>query len=162
MMSINFAFTWGLIFTILSLFNTSCGSKNPFKKNEKQADVHTQQESSPNEPVIYQTDIDLQFRATWKDGPIAGTYGNTLQLEFLKNGAAIAGVEQLSVTPFMRVHGHGTSLKKQKIESSAEKPGIFVVMQMYFTMAGPWEIQLSGNSGGEKFVGKIPEVEVPE
>lgn len=68
-------------------------------------------------------------------------------------------IEKVTISkfkPWMPTMGHGTYTEKQKIIVTPEDPAVLTVENVYFTMGGPWEIEISAVVDGQPFDTKLP------
>lgn len=129
-----------VLFLIASLFFVGCGPKNRTDDNN----TGTHLTESKNGKFI--------LNVTWIEGPYGATgaypeeYYSKAKMEFLRfDKKQPVSVEVLKVHPWMKIHGHGTDVvpKVNKIEAN-----IFELSDVYFTMLGPWELNVTAKVDG--------------
>jgi hypothetical protein len=92
----------------------------------------------------------LHAHLFWEQGP-QGTGESIMRIEFM-NGATHAPTEIKSVPSvslFMPDMGHGsspTALQRVLDERGQVKVGVYRVLNMYFVMAGNWEVRVQLNN----------------
>lgn len=71
--------------------------------------------------------------------PIVGNNVVTLTIVDGRSGKPVEGA-RVEATPWMTMHGHGSSKKTRTVEKGK---GIYVVEDVSFTMAGDWDLLLT-------------------
>jgi hypothetical protein len=76
--------------------------------------------------------------------PVKGNNSWTIEIDDAASGAPVDGL-QVSVTPWMPDHGHGT---QPVVVSAVGGPGQYGLMPVYLYMSGFWQVQIGIKSTG--------------
>lgn len=109
--------------TLLALVVVCCGNPND-KKDEPRISLG-----------LFEKDVDLH--ASWKQGPFSNAYSTAI-LKFSSKGAPKT-VQILLAKPWMSSMGHG-SHEKPTVRKIAHNE--FEISKIFFTMSGPWELEV--------------------
>lgn len=119
----------------LAVCSLGCSKDGDDPKTDDQSDFNL----DPNRKIT----VDL----SWDSKPIAESFLKA-KLKFIASDQSnIMKVSLSKFKPWMPSMGHGTYVDKQKIVVSPESPSIVTVENVYFTMGGPWEIEISASLG---------------
>ncbi len=92
-----------------------------------------------------------EVRLDWETGPRAGTVDNVARLVITPRHDAKNPPQQVQVTPWMTIHGHGAGNVRPVIETVDGNPGswrTWRVSNIYFVMSGPWDLKIAIFSDG--------------
>ncbi len=78
--------------------------------------------------------------------PVIGSNSARVAVRDARTGAAVEGAA-LEVTPWMTMHGHGSTKKTQVKELGS---GLYAVDDITFTMEGDWDLLITIEKGGVK------------
>lgn len=123
-------------FLAIIALSTSCGPKVINKK------VTVKDHWGLIGETTLKTD-NFTVRLDWLEGPYDRAY-SLARLTFSANEPAAelpSPVELVEVKPWMKIHGHGTGNKKVAIKQIS--PTVFEVSNIFFIMAGPWELEVT-------------------
>lgn len=139
---------------LLMMFFASCGSNNGTPANTPSPDG----DAAPKHPKIDGLDLsktilsnDGHWRVavTWNTGPVFSPrpqIENKLQLLFVTpNGAAVDSVKDVDFIPYMPNMGHGLNSKQRIVIGEI---GAVAVSELWFNMAGPWQITVKATVDG--------------
>jgi hypothetical protein len=116
----------------LTVFLGSCGSDQA-----KRVDG----ESANDDGHLLTGSGGYAVRAEWERGPQLGT-DNALVLQIIPRNGARMPLKNLSLTPWMTVHGHGSGSVQPVIEAIDANGGLYRVSNIFFVMAGPWDLRV--------------------
>lgn len=88
----------------------------------------------------------FQVKLDWETGPVNEDPSAVRISIYDTDGKFSDNITGFSFLPFMTVHGHPGSTKMMTLET--ESPGIYIVRDFYFTMAGSWDLIIKASIGG--------------
>ncbi len=137
--------------TIIAVTNTSCG-KAPSAGRDPSDSVEPHQGAWLTANGSYEVDLE------WESGPQTGM-DNVARLTVVPHGDATIPLQNISVTPWMTVHGHGSGNVQPVVVREGEA-GDYRVSNIFFVMSGPWDLRIELSNGRVSDSVAIP-VEVP-
>ena len=82
----------------------------------------------------------------WQTGPHVGKESTGILTLQDSEGNLAGSVSDLKVTPWMKIHGHGTgNVRPNWSENSHAK---YLVKNVHFIMSGPWELNVEARVNG--------------
>lgn len=125
-----------------------------------------QDETPATDAPAFKLAVDGAFgaRLAWLKGPQTCTDADLQSTATLTlvtpDGKAPTTVTDLTVKPWMKVHGHGTGNWQPKITALDNRQGTYTVTDICFIMAGPWELNIEATVDGRRGTLEWP-VDVP-
>lgn len=137
----------------LAVAVTACGEASPDKQP-------TPPEAIQSPGVWLTTNGSYEVYLEWVTGPQTGM-DNVVRMNIRPLGNATLPLQQLTVTPWMTVHGHGSGNVQPLVESRWDSAaGIYLVSNIFFVMSGPWDLKIALTDGTTSGAVVIP-VTVP-
>jgi hypothetical protein len=56
-------------------------------------------------------------------------------------------LQEISVTPWMTIHGHGAGNVRPVVSPVSDSVGVYRVSNVFFVMSGPWDLKVNIRSG---------------
>ncbi len=112
----------------------------------------------PNDQASFDLDPNrkITLSLTWTANLVAENFLNAKLKFAVSDQSKVEKVTISKFKPWMPTMGHGTYTDKQKVIVSPEDPSVLTVENVYFTMGGPWEIEVGATVDGLPYDSKIP------
>lgn len=101
------------------------------------------------------------IKLEWIKGPVVDDYSEAKITFTTPALGEPKTVEAVKVTPWMKLHGHGTGDVQPELKPLGGKTNVFGVTNIYFIMSGPWELNIEATIDGVadslEYSVKVPE-----